>query len=83
MSDISLCESCLHPCKMYMALFGSFGATRKSKIFHNIELKIWILASPYGEAGQIEKRFACHRGLFEYTVMPFGLCRMGMVGFLQ
>ena len=54
-SDISLCESCLQPCKMYMVLFGSIGATCKSKIFHIIELKIRILASPYGGARQREK----------------------------
>ena len=46
----------------------------KAKYFTSLDLKSGYWQVLMDEADKEKTAFACHRGLFEFNVMPFGLC---------
>ena len=48
-------------------------AIGKTKYFTTLDLKSGYQQIPLNEEDKEKTAFTCHRGLYEYNVMPFGL----------
>ena len=48
----------------------------KSKYFMTLDLKSGYWQIPLDERDKEKTAFTCHRGLYEYNVMPFGLANV-------
>ena len=51
-------------------ILTSFG---KSKVFSSLDLKSGYWQVPMAEPDKEKTAFTCHRGLFQFNIMPFGL----------
>ncbi len=51
-----------------------FDTLAGSTIFSALDLKSAYWQAPLSEEAILKTAFTCHRGLFEFTVLPYGLC---------